>query len=310
MSQRGSTLIEVMIAAALIAMISFVAAKVIVDQKKIHRQLSLLDSKRELVEEIESELSSYRQCSEMLKESLKSESSLPNQYDQVVPEKYFDERFFHPALRIKQAKITYALAANADSQQQGKLKTYHGTLELLAETRLASTSEILDYKAIRIPLVILDKSGVGSWNEVICSNPDTQTSAIVSEACSYYGGTLVDGIHCDFNRYMRKHVAVPDAAIPVIPVTDTSVVDGKPHVQRISLPDLMCYLDTLATIIPDVALPNRDPNFDSIKKDRTTLFCKRPGKVFQSNTVPNMNLILKTMSSDVRSYFTEVQNGP
>lgn len=310
MNQKGLSLIEVLISSFIVAMMALIAAVVIVQQKKNNRQILFLQYKNEMVEEITSELSSYRHCTDILRASMPAATQLPDSFASTVPPNFMDERYFHPKLKIKEVRLQYAPTAQADSLQRGNSKTFRGTLELKMGPRAESIqNEVLELKTLVIPLTIYDRSGLKQWSDVLCVDASNHSNSVISETCAYYGGTLVDGTHCDFNRYMRRHQPLPAPAVPVIPVTDTSIVDGKPRVSRMTLPDIMCYLDTLVSLIPDVQFQNRKPDDDRYLQTRHTLFCKRPGKVPQAPSV-DMDRNLQTMSVDVRGFFTEIQNEP
>lgn len=298
-NQRGFSFIEVLIAIVLVVGLALLAAQTIAYQKKTQKQAKLIQVKRELAEELQSDVGMYTQCSRMLRTSLKNPVTLPQAFDGLIEPEFFEKRIRHPDLKISEAKLTYTLDTGSDIQKFGNSKTYIGTIELTASPRYGDPSRFMQLENIKIPLTIYDHNGGGSWADISCTNPQSPTAAMISETCTYFGGTLTSGVHCDFSRVLQIHYAgLAEGQVPM--------QHDPSRVRLLQLPTIMCYLDTLVTLIPDHDLSTRDPAADRYRSNRKTRFCKRPGIVYGSSVSPapvNMSQIMKTMSPDARIFF-------
>lgn len=303
-NELGLGLIEALVSAGLLAVMIAIMAQVQVGQVQSQRQINNLKEKINLTEEIKNSLSLYTSCNEIiLKQGLKLtndkiEDKIKNGTDLFDLEN-MDSAFENNEFKFSKAQIQ--LKQIIDSETDTKYKIYKGNL-FFSVTKKNQINSDQELKRIELPITVQKRIGIDTdFKNLKCIYSDSDLITQVSEACGYYGGVLNKGMSCDFNRNMRSDENLPADQIPVADIAD------RTSVKRMTFSDMLCYIDTLVTLIPDQdqANPKRKPDGDSYKATHSTTFCKRPGVVKKSDDV-DVKALSETLSPDIASYFKEV----
>lgn len=131
-----------------------------------------------------------------------------------------------------------------------------------------------------IPIILFDAENSEQWSNIECASGRSNDSFLVGQICNLYGGTLTDGIHCDFARSKSAPYDINNP--PTHSINQSS--DSPTH--RITMSDILCYLDTLIIMAPT--------NLPLVYRS-TTRFCEYPG-----------TKQLNSISKNVRDIFLEV----
>ncbi len=128
-----------------------------------------------------------------------------------------------------------------------------------------------------IPIKIYGEPGKTAWKDLKCSSARSETAMFVGQVCNLYGGLMSDGVHCDFPKVKAVHL--PTTENTNVPVEKMNI--NSDRVQRVSMPEMVCYIDTLTTLTKTLPGWNNSKNY--------TRFCRYPG----SGTLSSISRDLK-----------------
>lgn len=304
MSQRGATLIEVLISTGVV-LAGVLAAMMNFAQLRAHQStVEAMVERDEVAYDLVNSTFLYSQCGRIFEEALNT-ATIPNTFDGYVPRK---EAFINGIeankVIVQNIRLTYRAEDKEVRPGGTDIQTYRGTLVFEFEHSKDKSKQPL--RPVKVPFVIKaerkNANGQYLWTGMKCSTETVEVASEAAQLCSLYGGTMVDGVSCDFVRFRRAHSTNPAVQ---------SVTSANAH--RYDLSDVLCYLDTLVTLIPDADLENstglRDYSTDYYRRTYVTRFCRKPGRVnaTQKNS-PNRNNITVAMTEASRDVVPMLQD--
>lgn len=285
-NNHGFSMIEILIALVICAMGTLGIVGFTAQHKKMVTQEKLMTIQQDFIAGIEDSLAVSSVCSRILKAAAAATSFSGGATGAKIAlnPQAFSDGLTHPIFKFSAASVSYVQDVVIDRTDWVGARNYNGfvTVDLDFTDPTMITHRPILRQAI-IPVVLFDEKNEGKWSGVQCASGRSGDSHVVGQICNLYGGTLTDGVHCDFHRVTRLHVA--SAKDPTMPVLADQTSTNR--IRRIYMGDILCYLDTLIVM---------SPNNPLYSQRTATRFCKHPGKANFSN-----------VSKDVRDIFLEIR---
>lgn len=250
----------------------------------------------------------FSQCGRLFEDALGT-PTIPETYNDKVPNKTAMLAGVESSrITVRDIVVNYAATSTESHPGGADVRTYKGTLTYVFEH--AENAKRTALRPFTVPFVMKaerkNSAGEYIWSGMKCSTETVEVAAEAAQLCNLYGGTMVDGVSCDFSRFTRQHLNWPESAIPV-----ANVKSAGAH--RYDLSDILCYLDTLVALIPDqdMSAPGpRNYSRDYYKKTYVTRFCRKPGRVRKtapgSSNRHSLSVAMAEISQDVRPMFTDI----
>lgn len=261
-NSRGLTFIEVLVSVGILSIVMIAIGSFQIYQKIQLQDLVFQDMQTNFIEEIEESLSSADVCSSFLPNTattvnvgLKVLLDISNLNNQLYTQYY----------KVKTAELE---VLSQDSLIQDKTATNPVSFDALINFELehvrSSRNHLL--KKIVIPLKLYGSHQIATINKLSCISANSDSSIYVGQICNAYGGLMSDGMHCDLPK-LKPLSAHTNASSASMSTEKIEVSNDK--LQRISISEAVCYLDTLAVLTKNL------PGWTGSKL--YTRFCKFPG---------------------------------
>lgn len=289
---HGFTLVELLIAAAIVIISSLAISEFITHFKKQTRQEKIMTLQKDYINTIDDILSVNSTCSRFISRVgaisitggiSSSATGLSVEIDTDTFINAYPE-LKNPTFSIKKVQLSYTKdSADVDVSNWSNSSTYSGTLifslDIIDPRYVAYQNLTYD---IKLPIFLFDERNSDNWQDIQCAAGQAPDSFLVSQICNMYGGMLTDSMHCDMLRVIRDQNYGLNAA-----PTWLLSQDAATKTRRLAMSDAICYLDTLIVMAPKVPFPALTPRTN-------TRFCKYPG----TSTA---------LSKDVQEIFNEVR---
>jgi hypothetical protein len=268
----GFSIIEILLTLAISIIAISGATTFSIHYRKLIRQDKLATLQKEFSHKVSDVLSVSASCTPLLQKA--TQTLTPNVPSSATGNKIlldpipFQESLRHPIFSVTQVELSITPETPVgDISKPASGQTYNGYMSLslaITNPRFLAYKDLI--KTISVPIFLYDEHSDESWTEIRCATSQSPDSFIVGQICNTYGGTLTDGMHCDLIRNLRKD----DYPLNNIPDFQLGQ-DADNKTRRISISDVICYLDTLIIMTP----PN--PLSSTITPRNKTRFCRHPG---------------------------------
>lgn len=266
---EGFTIIEALIAIAITAVTTLVIVSYITHTREQLKLEMYLNLQTDFSSQIDDFFSSPSSCSALLNDPTLGSSPLvvnhdndvTYQFSRQVPSSIFTSQV---TFNVDTDTLLDASSTDADNQSFVGVATINIQF---ANKELGNKYNGIINSKIVLPIRIYGDTKASNLKDLKCSSIRTESALYIGQICNLYGGLYSDGVHCDF-----PSIQTVDTNGVVLKST-TKMDANSAVVTRISMPEMICYLDTLKTLAN--SLPQAVPDVSSTR----TLFCSSPGDV-------------------------------
>lgn len=268
-SQKGFTLVETLVSIGILSLLLMGVAAFVVYQKNQVEDQIVKDLQSDYIEQIEDAISAPDTCKAVLRSMPAGTfgSAIAAGQNLTLDTSLLNRQFSDIAFVIQKANLSVDsnLVGSIDLSATDLASVYNANFTLELNFTNTNTQRNYILKKLVIPIKIYGEPGKTLWRDLKCSSTRSETAMFIGQVCNLYGGLMSDGVHCDFPKVKAVHL--PTTENTNVPVEKMNI--NSDRVQRVSMPEMVCYIDTLTTLTKTLPGWTNTNNY--------TRFCRYPG---------------------------------